>query len=356
MKTEKNLFNRVASFENLVLAANRAAVGKGMQVNVLQFFQHLEDNLFLLQGELLSKEYRPGGYRSFYIKDPKPRHISAASFRDRVVHHALCAVIEPIFDASLIDDTYANRKAKGTHAAIRRAQSFIRRNDYMLKCDIKKYFASIDHLILKQMIRQRIADPDVLWLCDSIIDGSNEQEFVKDYFPGDDLLTPLERRKGLPLGNLTSQFFANIYLNSLDHYVKEMLRAKHYVRYVDDFIIAANSKPFLHFCRESCEVFLQRFRLKLHPKKCHILASRRGVPFLGQVVHPTHRLLKKENVRRFTQRLRKKYHLFETGELTREELDAAVAGWTGHAQQADTWKLRQELQNKFSEMDITLTY
>lgn len=195
----------------------------------------------------------------------------------------------------------------------------------------------------------------MLWLVDLIIDNSNEQEFVYDLFPGDDLFTPLERRKGLPLGNLTSRFFANLYLNQFDHFIKEKLPAKCYIRYVDDFLIASNSKDFLHDALRQCEQYLVGLRLKLHPRKCHILQSDRGVPFLGQVIYPDYRLLKKNNVQRFTKRLKKRYTKLQDGRITRKEFEAGINGWRGHAMQADTWRLRKELEKKFASFEIQLT-
>ena len=242
MKTHKNLFQRIVSFANLLEAAHKAAKGKRERLNVMAFFESLEENIWLLRAELSDEAYRPGQYTSFMIYKPKPRMISAAPFRDRVVHHALINVIGPLLERSLIHDTYANRTEKGTHKAIRRFQGFLREYDYALKCDIRKYFPSIDHEILKVMFRSVIADERVLRLMDLIVDSSNEQEFVCQYFDGDDLLTPVSRRKGLPIGNLTSQLFANFYLSPFDHFVKEMLGCKAYVRYVDDFVLFSNSK------------------------------------------------------------------------------------------------------------------
>ncbi|NOY58678.1 MAG: hypothetical protein GXO75_07065, partial [Calditrichaeota bacterium] len=176
LKTYHHLAKNLVSFENMLAAAHVAARGKHDKANVQKFMYHLEENLVLLKEEMAAGTYKPRGYISFYIHDPKRRQIGAAAFRDRVVHHALCNIIEPIFDKTFIFDTYANRTGKGSHAAIRRAQLFIRQNRYVLKCDIKKYFATIDHEILKQHIRWRIADVDALWLVDLIIDNSNEQE------------------------------------------------------------------------------------------------------------------------------------------------------------------------------------
>ena len=355
MKTYTNLFEKITSFENLLLAFKNASQCKRSKANVAVFNYNLEENLIVLQQALMDKTYRPGGYRAFHIFDPKKRLISAAPFADRVVHHALCNIIEPLFDRTFIYDSYANRQNKGTHAGIRRVQKFLRGNRFVLKCDIKKYFPSIDHEILKQEIRWRIADPDTLWLIDTIIDGSNEQEFVYDIFPGDDLLTPSNRRKGLPLGNLTSQFFANLFLNRFDHFIKEILMVRYYARYVDDFLISANSIAFLSEVKKEIEAYLANLRLKLHPKKCHILRSDKGVPFLGQVIFPHYRLLKKQNVRRFSKRLPRLVQQLDAGDISQKRFNASIQGWKGHAVQANTFRLRQGLEGKFFEWSILLT-
>lgn len=244
MKTYKNLFETLISFDNLLKASKKAQRDKRFRDNVARFNLNLEKNLIELQRELSQQVYHPGEYRSFYIYEPKKRLISAAPYRDRVVHHALCNVIEPIFERSFIFDSYANRKGKGTHRAVHRFQTYLQKYKYVLKCDIRKYFPSIDHQILKQKVRRKIADEQTLWLIDTIIDNSNLQEEVFDYFPGDDLFTPSERRRGLPIGNLTSQFFANVYLNDFDHFVKEKLRCQAYERYVDDFVLLVNDKSY----------------------------------------------------------------------------------------------------------------
>ena len=198
MKTYNHLFEQICSFENLLSAAKKAQKGKRSKQDVAMFNFRLEHELLKLQEELLNGTYQPGEYYEFYIFEPKKRMISAAPYRDRVVHHALCNVIEPIFDKSFIYDTYACRKGKGTHRAVERFTQFCRKNKYVLKCDIKKYFPSIDHEILYELICHKIRDRRTLWLIKLIIDSSNEQERVLEYFENDDLLTPLERRKAFP--------------------------------------------------------------------------------------------------------------------------------------------------------------
>jgi retron-type reverse transcriptase len=210
MKRYGNLYPQIITFDNLYLAARKAQLGKRFRDNILDFNYNLEGELIKLQQELTAKTYQPGNYRTFHIRDPKSRLISAAPYRDRVVHHGLCNIIVPIFERTFIRDSYANRVGFGTHRALRRFIEFFRRSRYVLQCDIKKYFPSIDHQILKRQIRRKIKCPDTLWLIDTIIDNSNEQEPVIEYFPGDDLLTPLQRRKGIPIGNLTSQFWSNV--------------------------------------------------------------------------------------------------------------------------------------------------
>lgn len=337
MKTHKTLFPAIISFENLLLAAREAAAGKGERYYVMEFFLDLEENLYRLQEELASQTYQPGKYQTFQIYEPKPRMISAAPFRDRVVHHALMNIIGPLLERSFIFDSYANRIGKGTHRAIRRYQCFLRQYAYVLKCDIRKYFPSIDHEILKALIRKQIGDARTLRLIDTIIDGSNPQEEVCDYFPGDDLFTPIQRRKGLPIGNLTSQFFANYYLNPLDHFIKESLHCQAYLRYVDDFVLFCSSKNRLWYWYSRISSFLENFRLKLHPYRCHVYPSTINYRFLGQVIFKTHRLLPSENVRKFKKCLK----IWQ--DAPPDNLRQRIASWAGHARQADTYYLRESL-------------
>jgi retron-type reverse transcriptase len=221
MKRYGNLYPQITEFSNLLLAAKKAQKGKRYQPNILNFNYHLESELQQLQQQLSNKTYQPGDYRTFYIQEPKTRMISAAPYRDRVVHHGLCNIIVPIFEKTFINDSYANRIGFGTHKALRRFTQFARSSKYVLQCDIQKYFPSIDHEILKSLIRRKIKCRDTLWLIDTIIDRSNEQYPVIEYFPGDTLLSPIERKRGLPLRNLTSQFFANIYPINLSIQIAE---------------------------------------------------------------------------------------------------------------------------------------
>jgi retron-type reverse transcriptase len=207
VKTYRNLFDQIVSFENLLRAAHKAQRGKRFKENTALFNLNLEKELLCIQKSLLDRTYKHGPYHDFFVFDPKRRLISAAPYRDRVVHHALCNVIEPLFERSFIHDSYACRKGKGSHAAVRRYTEFARKNRYVLKCDIQKYFQSVDHAILLDMIAEKIRCPGTLWLIGSII-ASRCDSSVVFYFKGDDLFTPYQRTRAIPIGNLTSQFFA----------------------------------------------------------------------------------------------------------------------------------------------------
>lgn len=337
------LFERVISFPNLLHAAHLAGRGKRFRPNVAAFGLNLEEELHRLQQELITRTYRPGPYRTFVIRDKKPRFISAAPFRDRVVHHALCNSIEPIFDRGFLFDSYACRKGKGTHAAVERASTYARRFRYVLKCDLEKYFPSIDHEILLTQITRRIHDAGVLWLVRTIIDGSNPQPARIRHYPGDDLFTPFERRRGIPIGNQTSQFFANVYLDRLDHYVKEALRAPGYVRYVDDVLVFDDDKHRLHEQRTAIEEFLVSFRLRLHPRKCFAAPVTSGATFLGCRIFPTHRRLDADNVRRFKRRMRRYREAVAAGQMSEDQRMIRIHSWIAHARYADTARLRSRL-------------
>jgi len=341
MKSFNHLFPQIISFENLLIACQKASKGKRERNYVLEFTDKLEENLFELQDELRQFKYTPGKYTTSWIYFPKPRLISAAPFRDRVVHHALINILGPLLEKSFIFDSYANRTGKGTHRAIRRYQSFLRSYPFVLKCDIKKFFPSIDHAILKNLFHRKLKDKPTLWLIDTIIDHSNDQEFICDYFPGDDLFTPLDRRKGLPIGNLTSQFFANFYLDPLDHYIKEVLRCPGYLRYVDDFVLFSHCKENLKIWKQRIRQFSEKFRLNLNERHTQLFPACIAFPFLGQVVSQSRRKLSGANVRRFRRRLRKSVV------NPPENLEPGIASWLGHAGQANAAGLVHSLTAEF---------
>ncbi|KOP23038.1 DNA polymerase [Hapalosiphon sp. MRB220] len=343
MKRYGNLYPQIVDFENILLAAKQAQKGKRFRENVLAFNYNLEGELTKLQQELINKTYQPGTYRTFYIKEPKSRMISAAPYRDRVVHHALCNIIVPIIEPTFIGDSYANRVGFGTHRALHRFIQFTRCSRYVLQCDIQKYFPSIDHEILKNLLRQKIKCSDTLWLIDIIIDNSNEQLAAIEYFESDDLLTPLQRRRGLPIGNLTSQFFANVYLNGFDHFVKEQLKVRKYLRYVDDFALFSDDWGFLVEARLAIEEYLDKLRLKIHPVKSQLFQTNHGANFVGFRILPDNIRVRTENLRRARRRLRKMQSEYIHGKISPEKVSQSIQSWFAHLEYGDTWQLRQQI-------------
>jgi len=345
MKTYKHLYPEVRAWENLYLAWRKARKGKRGRVPAATFEFDLETNLIQLQRELLDRTYRPGAYTSFYIHDPKRRLISAAPFRDRVVHHALCNVIEPLFERRFIHDSYANREGKGTHRALDRCQEFARRYPYVLQCDLVHFFPSVDHAVLRATLGRVIADPDVMWLVDRILEsgiGVLSAEYRMAWFPGDDLFA-VNRPRGLPIGNLTSQFWANCLLDPFDHFVKRELGCKAYLRYVDDFLLFADDKPTLWAWRAAVVERLAQLRLTVHEARAHPQPVSEGIPFLGFVVFPTHRRLKRRKVVNYRRKLREVMAAYQAGELPTDRVAASVLGWINHARYGDTWGLRKDV-------------
>jgi retron-type reverse transcriptase len=350
MKRTGKLFPKIIEFSNLLSASKKAQKGKLSQPNVQQFNQNLEAELTKIQQELINKTYQPGNYRTFYIKEPKWRLISAAPYRDRVVHHTLCNIIVPVIEPSFIAQSYANRVGFGTHKALQKFTEFARSSRYVLQCDIRKYFPSIDHEILKQLIRKKIKCADTLWLIDTLIDHSNPQESIIEYFTGDQLLTPLERRRGLPIGNLTSQFFANIYLNSFDHFLKEELKVKKYVRYVDDFALFSDDKSFLKDARITLEKYLETLRLKIHPIKSQLFETKQGASFLGFRIFNDHIRVRNQNLDRARCRNKKLQINYAQGNINLKQVCQSLQSWEAHLKHGDTWQLRQQI---FSDLVFT---
>jgi RNA-directed DNA polymerase len=337
-------FARITSWENLLDAHHRAARGKRGRESAARFEHQLADHVLKLQNELRTRCYQPGPYVNFTINEPKRRLISAAPFRDRVIHHALCNVIEPWFERRFIFDSYANRVGKGSHRAVDRLQQFSRRYRYVLRMDIVQHFPSIDHEILYNILTRVIRDDDVMWLIKRILDsgtGVLRREYDMVYFPGDDLFA-INRPRGLPIGNLTSQFWSNCYLNPFDHFVKRELLCPAYLRYVDDFAFFSNSKRQLWRWKEAIVARLAKFRLRVH-NRAQLVPVRSGIPWLGFIVYPTHRRLKARNVYSFSHRLPNRWQSYCKGEITFAEFDSTVQGWINHARYADTWRLRRFL-------------
>ena len=295
------MFEEIISIENLLESWKEFLRGKRGKPDVQEFSLHLTDNIFLLRRELLHHTYRHGGYQSFRISDPKPRDISKASVRDRLLHHAIYRVLYPYFDRKFIADSFSCRKGKGTHKALNRFRSFAykaghnhTRTCWVLKCDIRKFFANIDHAILRSILAKHIQDTNALWLLNEIISSFRTPLYLN--IAGNS-------EKGLPLGNLTSQLLVNVYMNEFDQFVKHKLKVKWYIRYADDFAIISSDKKELEnhlFCIRG---FLgQTLKLSLHPDKVSVTTLASGIDFLGWVHFPDHRVLRTATKRRMLKR------------------------------------------------------
>ena len=338
-------FRQLCSFENLWLAWQLAAKRKRGSITTATFEFRVADAVLGLREILTDGSYRPEPYRHFDIHEPKKRRISAAPFRDRVVHHALCQVIEPRFERGFIQDSFANRIGKGTHRAMERFQSFSRRYRYVLRLDIEQHFAAIDHAVLFAGLARKIPEPDVQALIKTIIDsgvGILEQQYTMRRFPGDDLLAAC-RPRGLPIGNLTSQFWSNCYLHPLDLFIKRELGCKGYLRYVDDFALFDDRRDTLWRWKRAIIERLQTLRLTVHESQAQVVPVRCGSPWLGFVIFPDHRRVKGRKARYTRRRLQQRYRDYRAGKISFAEFDASVQGWINHVRYADSWGLRESV-------------
>ncbi len=330
MKSYRNLFSKLTSWENLLAAARKAQQRKRTRPDVLAYHFQLETELYRLQQSLLLGTYKPGEYRSFEVCDPKRRLISAAPFGDRVLHHAICRVIEPMLERRFIFDSYACRRGKGQVRALRRARYYAQRHRFVVQTDIQKYFASIDHDLLEAQLAHVFHDDRLMRLSNMILRMPFESQKMPDCFPGDDLFTPIERSCGLPIGNQTSQLWGNLYLDPIDHFIKEELRVPGYVRYMDDLALFVDSKAQAWKCLSAIQDKLFERRLKTHPTKTSIQPTRVEFPFLGfYVSHDRFRPLQ-NTVLRFRRRLRELQAGFESGEILLTDIRQSIAAYSGH--------------------------
>ena len=337
----RDLWQELCSYENLILAFKKARKHKTKKDYVIDFENNPENNILLLRSELLLCSYNPKPLKTFIVRDPKTRKISKSDFRDRVVHHALCNIMEPIFEKIFIFDSYANRKGKGTLKALQRFDYFKRkvsknstRNCFVLKCDIKHYFENVNHKILLEIIRKKIRDEKIIWLIKIILQNHK--------IGGRSNL-------GMPLGNLTSQFFANVYLNELDQFVKHNLKATYYIRYVDDFVILSENYQLLQKYNQAINKFLaENLRIELHPDKSKIIKLYKGVNLLGFRVFYYHKLLRKANKRKFYRKLREQLESYKNKEINCKYLIQSLRGWLGYSMWANTYKMRKNIINQIN--------
>ncbi len=350
MKSYKHLWERLYSYDNLQEAYELAALNKTANPKVQEFADNARVNLLLLMHELFTKTYRPKPLRKFILRDPKTRLICVSEFRDRVIHHALVNVLRPIFEPRFIYDSFASQKGKGTLAAIKRFELFMRKvsengrqlpgrknansiQGYVLKADIRRYFETVDHDILLTLLRKRIKDEHIQWLVKVILD--NYDSGVPD--------------KGIPLGNWTSQFFANVYLHELDLFVKHNHRAKYYIRYVDDFVILHHSKAVLMGYEQQIKEFVKLLKLELHPTKCKIMPLRRGISFLGFHIFYKHKLVRQRNYRKIKAKIAELLSAYEHNGVNYWTILEVLYGWNAYALHGNTYNLRQNLEEWVKE-------
>ncbi|MBI2031478.1 MAG: RNA-dependent DNA polymerase [Candidatus Levybacteria bacterium] len=329
-------YDNLISIENLFQAWNEFVKGKRKKKDVQEFHLNLEDNLFELHRKLKSKTYKHGDYEDFYINDPKRRHIHKAKVTDRIVHHLLYKYLYSVFDKTFIYDSYSCRLSKGTHRGVKRLENFageVSKNYtgecWALKLDIRKFFASVDHKILLRLLKEKIKDRNVLKLLEHVITSFNKEE-----------------GRGIPLGNLTSQIFANIYLNELDQFVKHKLRVKYYIRYADDFIIISNTKEslfqYLHIIKE---FLLNNLNLELHQQKIIFRKLSWGIDFLGYIVLPYYLLPRTKTKRRILNKVKIKIKVHRSGKISDFSLNQTVQSYLGVLKHANSYKILVKLKD-----------
>ena len=343
MKVWKDLYFKISTLEDIFLGWEEFRQGKKRKRDVLFFDRYLENNLFNLHESLRDRTYIPGGYKQFYVRDPKLRLIHKASVRDRVVHHIVSRELEKIFEPTFYAHSYSCIKNKGTHKGVRAIQSMARKVSknntktcWVLKCDIKKFFASVNHNALLRIVSRRISDKDFLDLIEKII-GSFYSDRTND----------LQDKKGIPIGNLTSQYFANIYLNEFDYFMKQRLKVKFYIRYADDFVVLSSDKFYLEQLITPIQQFLaSELDLELHPNKIIFRKFSSGVDFLGYVIFPYCILPRTKTKRRLLRKIRTRIKEYKAGKITIEKLNQTIQSYLGYLGHANTYKFKRQLENQ----------
>lgn len=325
MRRANHLLPRIADIDNLRLAFWNASKGKRYAASVLAYQDRLDENLLLLRRQIQQAKVEVGDYRYFHVYEPKKREICAAAFSEQVLHHALMNVCHPYFERAQIFDSYASRKGKGTYAALDRARKFNRQHSWFLKLDVRKFFASIHHEVLRRQLSRLFKEPHLLNLFDQIIESYEAS-------PG----------RGLPIGNLTSQYFANHFLSGLDHFVKENLQVKAYVRYMDDMLLWRDSKRQLLECRTSITDFVtEHLRCQLKPSQLN--RTQLGLPFLGYKLYPHHVRLLQKSKRRYIKKLNATLDRVRSGEFLEGEGQRKLLPLIAFTRYADTLYFRKKV-------------
>jgi len=343
MKIYENIFEEIISFENLLNAWYNFKQGKAKKKDVQEFGMHLEKNLFALHRDLTLGQYKHGAYYAFYIQDPKLRHIHKAEVCDRVVHQAVHSVLTKIYEPTFIHDSYSCRVGKGTHKAVKTLEAMARKVSknhtspcYVLKCDIRKFFDNVDYEILLKIISRRIKDEKGMALLREILES-----FVGYKECG-------REGSGIPIGNLTSQIFANIYLNELDQFVKQILREKYYVRYADDFLFLSSDKNHLKNLIHQLQEFLeQKLKMELHPNKVVVRNFYQGVDFLGYVTFPRHKVLRTKTKRRMLKKMDIKFADFIDEKINFESMNQVFQSYFGFMSHGNCHKLEKKIRNDY---------
>jgi len=328
-----NLYKKITDLNNLFYAFREFRRGKRKKREVAEFELNLEENIFALKKELDSFSYEHGGYFSFKIFDPKARIIHKAEVRDRIVHQALFRVLYPIFDRSFIFDSYSSRLKKGTHQAVKRLNGFVRKESanykkpcFAVKLDVEKFFYHIDHKILLELIKEKITCPETLWLTKKIIDSYSS-----------------DSDKGLPLGNVTSQLFANIYLDSLDKFVKQELKEKYYLRFCDDLIFLREDAGFDGRVSKIKRFIKTKLLLRVKIDKLKVRKLKWGFDFLGYVILPYHLVLRTKTKKRMFLKIREKKKMLDMGLLSFQEFNQFLNSYLGLLRHCYSSKLKTKL-------------
>lgn len=339
MKLYNDLYTKVISVESLFRAWDEFRSDKQRKPDVMKYELRLEENIFALHHLLKSKQYKHGSYQAFYIHDPKQRLIHKATVQDRVLHHAIFKVLNPVFEPTFIATSFSCRVGKGTHRGVVAMGNMLRkvsknntRPCFALKCDVRKFFASVDQAILLNILRKRVEDKDMLNLLSEIVYSFKREGSL---------------HKGIPIGNLTSQLFANIYMNELDQFVKNQLKAKYYVRYTDDFVIVADNVEYLQGLLPKIKQFLHDFlSLELHPNKISVRKYGQGIDFLGYVVLPNYTVLRTKTKRRILTKLDQNIYGLKSGAVSQNYFHQSLQSYLGVLSHANSYKVKQNIKNK----------